>query len=236
MIFDKLANSFAHRIVSRSGKEIVRNKLNRTYLNQYDFRVATVFDIGVDTGTPWLYETFPSAKFVLVDPLEEARRHVEAIAPNIGYVFHETALADYKGTADIHIPAKADGVKTSMSSMMQRSDSTAARLIRTTRREVPVTLLDELSAACEPPFGIKIDVEGFELPVLRGGPRSLNRCAFVILELSVTRRFDGMYPPSQIFALLAEHGLELRDVVAVTGSERGALPRRMDCLFTRWAA
>ena len=83
--------------------------------------------------------------------------------------------------------------------------------------------------------GLKIDTEGFELEVLQGASDTLDRCDFVILELSVTRRFEGIAPPSRIFAELARHGLELRDMLRVTGDGRGGPhPRLFDALFTRW--
>src|SRR5947209_20596337 len=40
---------------------------------------ATVIDVGVGAGTPDLYEAFPSARLVLVEPLVEWRPHLEQI-------------------------------------------------------------------------------------------------------------------------------------------------------------
>ena len=73
--------------------------------------------------------------------------------------------------------------------------------------------------------------------MLAGGPDTLKRCEFVILELSVTERFTQSTPPSAAIALLADAGLELRDILAIAdGPGKRAQPRHMDVMFTRWAA
>ena len=72
---------------------------------------------------------------------------------------------------------------------------------------------------------------------LAGGPDTLKRCEFVILELSVTERFTQSTPPSAAIALLADAGLELRDILAIAdGPGKRAQPRHMDVMFTQWAA
>src|SRR5687767_1502759 len=48
-------------------------------LARYGIRPATVFDIGVAFGTPWLYEGFPQATLVLVDPTRESIPHMQNI-------------------------------------------------------------------------------------------------------------------------------------------------------------
>ena len=73
--------------------------------------------------------------------------------------------------------------------------------------------LDDVAVAYPSSVGLKIDTEGFELPILKGGPETLKRCEFVIAEVSVTKRFDGIEPPSTLITYLASHGLELREMI-----------------------
>jgi hypothetical protein len=101
--------------------------------------------------------------------------------------------------------------------------------------DVPVARLDDLAGDYAGRVGLKIDTEGFEAEVLQGAAETLKRAEFVILELSVTPRFDGVLPPSAAIGLLAAAGLELRDVLAVAdGPGKRARPRHMDVLFSRW--
>jgi len=105
------------------------------------------------------------------------------------------------------------------------------------RQMVEVTTLDSIAAAYPGQAGLKIDTEGHEAEVLAGAAATLQRCQFVILELSLTERFDPTPRPSAIFALLAAAGLEFRDVLRSTGDGAGGpTPRLIDALFTRWPA
>ncbi|MEO1363490.1 MAG: hypothetical protein AAFU86_06920, partial [Pseudomonadota bacterium] len=73
--------------------------------------------------------------------------------------------------------------------------------------------------------------------VLAGATQTLQHTDFVILELSMSQRFDGVDPPSAAIATLAAHGLEMRDVLAIAdGPTKRSQPRHMDLLFTRWDA
>jgi FkbM family methyltransferase len=205
------------------------------YLAAYGFRPDVVFDIGVNTGTPWLYRSFHKARFVLVDPLHESEAAAARWRDTITFDFHLTALADHDGQTTLAVPQGAGTDLRSMSSLRTRTDALAGQITATDRRTVPVTRLDAIAAAYPGRVGLKIDTEGSEVPILRGAPETLARCDFAILELSLTRRFDGVEPPSEALALLAAHGLELRDILAFSApAGDDARTRHCDALFARW--
>src|SRR3954454_18339997 len=69
----------AKRLADRSGVELRRkgSGVRRSgdellaHVKRLGFQPATVIDVGVAYGTPELYDAFPGARFLLVDPLEE---------------------------------------------------------------------------------------------------------------------------------------------------------------------
>ena len=82
-----------------------------------------------------------------------------------------------------------------------------------------------------------MESDALDAIMLTGARETLQRCDFAILELSVTQRFAGVGLPSQAIALLAEAGLEWRDVLSIgSGPGKRAQPRYMDVLFTRWTS
>jgi FkbM family methyltransferase len=211
-------------------------KTRAPYLKGYGFRPDTVFDVGVADGTPWLYNSFPEVRFVLVDPLPGSQEAVEAQGVlNDNVDFHAVALGARAGQAVLSVPHSVKGREGAMASLLPRSDRLRNRIAFADEVSVPLTTLDTLAAAYSGRLGLKIDTEGYELEVLKGGRETLARCDFVILELSVTPRFDGVGLPSAVIGLLAETGLELRDVLRTgAGAGKKARPRYFDALFTRW--
>lgn len=210
-------------------------KTRPAYLKGYGFAPDYVIDVGVHEGTPWLYRSFPDAHFVLVDPQAECEAAVKAGVSPKSFDFRAVALGAAQGKAMLNVPETEPGKGGAMASLMERTDKLADSFTQVTTREVPVITLDDLAADLPGRIGLKIDTEGFELDVLRGGSATLKRCDFVILEMSVTHRFKGVAPPSTAIAELAKAGLQFRDVLAVAAhAGKKAQPRHMDVLFTRW--
>lgn len=197
---------------------------------------ATVIDVGVGPGTPWLYKAFPNTEFLLIDPMPECEAQVREAYPTLAAKFHGVALGAEDGEAELNIPSRDGHQQATKASLMRRSSIHAKAATSWERRRVPVRRLDDLTADVARPLGLKIDAEGAEYDILRGAPQTLARCAFVVLELSLAKRFDEVQPPSLPVALLAEAGLELRDVLAQTGSGPDRSPKHIDALFTRWVS
>jgi hypothetical protein len=71
--------------------------------------------------------------------------------------------------------------------------------VSTTIRPVTHTALVEVY---ELPWGPGVDVQGFEETVLRGGPRTLERVDYVIVEVSFWPLYVGQASFHDIYALL----------------------------------
>ena len=225
------------RTLKSEGMDVQPLKRRAPYLKGYGFTPDVVFDVGVYDGTPWLYRSFPDARFVLIDPQPDCEAMVRAKGHLGDFDFHAVALGAEEGSAQLTVPSTAPGQGGAMASLLERTDKLAQTFTETESRNVPLRRLDDIAAAYPGRVGLKIDTEGFEVPILRGAVRTLERCDFVILELSLTPRFDGVEPPSAATALLAAAGLELRDVLdTASGPGKRAQPRHIDALFTRWTS
>ncbi|MEP3346561.1 MAG: FkbM family methyltransferase [Litoreibacter sp.] len=212
-------------------------KTRPPYLKAYEFTPDCVIDVGVHDGTPWLYRSFPDAHFVLVDPQAECEAAVKAGVSPKSFDFRAVALGAEQGKAMLSVPETEPGKGGAMASLKRRTDNLVHSFSDVAKREVPVITLDMLAADLTGRLGLKVDTEGFEYEVLKGGAETLKRCEFVILEMSVTQRFEGVAPPSAVISEMAKAGLEFRDVLATAAhAGKKAQPRHMDVLFTRWNA
>lgn len=205
------------------------------HLRARGFRPGTVIDIGVATGTPWLYQ-FPEAKLVLVEPNHQFEADLQRIKAR-----HHADIFPYAAGADVaDLVLNVDLGTPSSSSLYAISDDLKAYwLTRGQTREhrpksVTVKPLDAmLENHYSPPFLIKIDTEGFELEVLRGAVETLKKTAYLIVEASVARRHDGSYEFADLIAFLAAQGFRLVDIVDVAAFDGDGDISYMDIAFAR---
>ncbi|GGL78936.1 FkbM family methyltransferase [Wenxinia marina] len=186
-------------------------------------RADLIVDVGVHTGTKWLYDAFPDLPFLLVDP----QRGCEAALKErpARYEFAAVGLSDRTGRMELFEQAANSTfhIRTALSSMQP----TGARY------GVEVTTFDDLLDARAPGtgrLGVKIDVEGHELAVIRGLERHAPRVSFLVCEISVLDRFEDTPAFAEVIGALAARGLRFYNLMnPVTPKPR----RHVDALFLR---
>ena len=222
-----------NRLLGAAGFELrhrERSGWTPAHLRRFGFSPRTLVDVGVGPGTSALYDAFPDAELVLVEPLAEYEDDLRRIVAARGGRYFLTALGSAEGRQTIHIEP-GNRMK---SSLLERTALSATGDPLETR-EIPVTTLDALAAreAFAAPFGLKIDTEGFELEVVGGAAHFLGEAEFVIAEVSVAERFQGGYRFAEMLAAMARHGLHACDFLEVSRSSRNAEPRYVDVMFRR---
>jgi FkbM family methyltransferase len=186
------------RLAGRLGYRRACGLFDSEYLRSLAFDVKTIVDVGVNQGTKPLYDAFGDCWFVLVDPRRDAEsflRHKPA-----RYVFVNKGLAATVGRRTL---LEQEAGKTTF---LERTPLTASPTVA--EYEVETTTLDELLDLidCEPPIGIKIDTEGYELEIMKGLTKHWDRVQFVICEASIRRRFVDSYQMSELMSHMLQHG------------------------------
>lgn len=82
---------------------------------------------------------------------------------------------------------------------------------------------------------MKIDVQGYELEVLRGAEGLLERFATILVECSFVERYAGQPPAEEVIRYLAERGFRLAGVFSPAYNETGQC-LQADALFERRGA
>jgi len=152
----------------RNGQPFTQNKCLKEFLNwcqAHDQKFNSVLDIGAWCGT-WSAEFSPYCKKIYA--FEPDRTHVECLLKNISS-FDNIELLDY---------AVGD-IETTVS--LTDDDFTQARRIYSIGH-ISMKTVD--SFKFEDVDLIKIDVEGFEMNVLRGAKDTLKNCNFLMIELN----------------------------------------------------
>lgn len=84
----------------------------------------------------------------------------------------------------------------------------------------------------QPPFGLKIDTEGFEVQVIEGASKFLQETQFVISEVPVADRFEGGYSFAEFIALMNKHGFSVCDILDIGRADSSEVTF-MDLVFKK---
>jgi FkbM family methyltransferase len=206
-------------------KIVTKPLLRRSYLVSLELEAKTIFDVGVRWGTRALYRAFPDRQFFLIDPQVEK----DAILIDIPehYTFLNVAVGAAEGRA---ILTEYAGNNRGMATIKERTALTATMPVAETY-EIEITTLDSIidRHKPEPPFGLKIDTEGYELEVLAGLTNRLDQFEFIICEASVRKRFVDGYTFAELVAAVHAKGFEFYNILSGISEK----PRYYDCLFLR---
>ena len=143
--------------------------------------IDTLIDIGVSiNGTPKLYERFEGKKLILVDPLDEAKEYAKNKLKHRNVTFYQTALGKVD---DQNFEIKVQK-KEGFTSLLEISDFNMEDNY-SEKRKIKINRLDTILNNKKDlgKIGIKIDVEGYELDVLKGSLETLKYTKFVIAEV-----------------------------------------------------
>lgn len=168
-------------------------------LKRLGFNPEAVIDVGANVGdwTRMCKRIWPAARFLLIEPLPACEGPLIRLASTSPGVRYERALlgASVRPEVLFHCCETA-------SSVLQEQHAEHPTL------EMPMTTLDEFSAGAEL---LKLDVQGYELEVLKGGRKTLSRAEVVILEGNLLDLHIGVPLVHELLQFMAEHNFVLYD-------------------------
>lgn len=171
----------------------------KNWMGLRNLPIRTILDIGACTGSyarDFLRHEFPSATIHSFEPSPVAYRDLSAVAAGSGgkIVAHNVGLGDENGSVTFN--STKDFIYSS--SILPVSESGAElfpQIAAVEQFEVEVRRLDdvakELIPAIDGEMLIKIDVQGFEDRVIRGGRETIAKASACIAEINVRSLYEG---------------------------------------------
>jgi len=167
-----------------------------------------VIDVGAGVGTFELYETFPRARHILIEPLEENRAYLDRIVGSLDNAEYIIAAAtEREGTVTINVHGDFYG-----SSLYSESEGPSVDGIP---RLVPAITLDKVCKERElqGPYLIKVDVQGAELDVLAGADQVLKDTEYIVLEVCLMGFFVGGPQVYDVITYMKDRGFVVYDIL-----------------------
>lgn len=171
------------------------------------FDPKIIVDVGVATGTPGLYETWPDAHYVLVEALPKFSSNLAEIAKSLKKCDIEAAFAG-RDSSSVKIATNPDHVHAYAAAETAPSHWPVS--------DIPVKTVDEIVMSRinrEPNTQIvlKIDVDGAEIDVLEGCFDVLKSECAVVIEAALLDREQSRF--LQICRFMQDRKYEIFDII-----------------------
>jgi FkbM family methyltransferase len=222
---------------SRVGRQALRLGIAPTMVHRAMLSFlspATVLDVGANRGQFALdaLDAVPEVEIISFEPMAGAAKDFRSVfAGQRRVTLHEVGLGAESTTATLHV-SKADDsssvlpIGEAQTGVFPGTEQVGTESIRI---ETLDTMLAE--ASLQKPVLLKIDVQGFELEVLKGGASSLVGIDWILVECSFVELYTGQPLAYEVVAWLADRGFKLKGVSEVTN--RGGQSIQADLLFAR---
>lgn len=191
------------------------------------FTPMTICDIGASNGR-WSRKCiafFPRASFFGVDPLEENNSSLERLKhEHNNFDYWLGCLGSKRCTAKLNV----DG---SGSSILAGHTANPYGV----QRQIAVETLDNLieQGKCPQPELIKLDVQGYELEVMKGAVKALSKTQAVIVETSFISFQTGMPIVHEVVAFMVSIGFVLYDILSLKLRPLDGAAGQSDLLFIK---
>jgi FkbM family methyltransferase len=154
-------------------------------MKRLGFAPAAAIDVGAYVGD-WsrsFKHIFPDTFVLMIEPQQSKRARLEAVAAEFPHVELRCALlgAEAQGNVRFHELETA-------SSVLEESVNKHAATIY-----LPMTTLDAITQGTPfaAPSFLKLDVQGYELEILKGGTNTLQSVEAVLMEVNLLALHDG---------------------------------------------
>jgi FkbM family methyltransferase len=229
----RLAIKFARLLTFAAGRRGLRHRVAATVehwraLDGLD--AATVVDIGANKGQFALFATavFPAAVVYSFEPLEEAAARFREVFGEEVTLF-ETAIGPRETEASIYVSRRADS--SSLLPISRQSEVFPGTELKEKRIIHVAPLTKYLGPEnIRAPALLKIDVQGYELEVLRACELLLPLFQFVYAELSYIQLYQGQALAGEVICHLEQRQFKLLGVYNQSTDSHGK-PVQADFLF-----
>ena len=170
----------------------------------------TLIDVGSNKGQFSLMtrKFFPNIMIHSFEPQIEILNLQKKVLGTNNINYYNFALGREKKELELYITKRKDS-----SSVLRPILSNNKNYIINEKKKISVKKLDELLdfKSIEKPSIIKLDVQGYELEVLKGSENTLDYIDYVIAEISSTEIYENQTQADELIKFLQSKSFEIKD-------------------------
>jgi FkbM family methyltransferase len=231
----KMAKRVVAPLLSEKGKRYLKTKLFQVpdtestllRMKRLGFDPGVAIDVGAYVGD-WTHsfkQIFPESHILMIEPQAAKAAVLAKVKSELPDVDLRMVLLGAREEASVGFRES----ETASSVLAETSNS------RPPTAHIPMTTLDAVTANslfARPNF-IKIDVQGYELEVLRGGERTLESAEAVLMELNLLRLHEGAPLFHESAEFMGNHGFQVYDICSLIRRPYDGAVWQSDVMFIR---
>lgn len=198
-------------------------------LKKLGFNPKTVIDVGAYKGnwTASVLGTFDSAKFLMIEAQPNLKDHLENRSKINDRVLFESTLVG----AAANEKKEFTVMKTGSSVFEQTHEGRADRSKVELNSQTLDSLTSKLGLVGE--YFLKMDVQGYEIEVMKGAEEVLKQTPIILLEASLLNYNRGAPLVDEIVSFLKEKGYLLFDICEFHRKSEDGVLNQVDLIFCK---
>lgn len=224
--------ALSYHLVSLEHKVVILNMVSLSWslekIKSLGFEPRAIIDVGAYAGewTRSIRHIFPDARFLMVEAQPKKMAHLENVKRmDPGRLLIKNCLLGPETKSAVPFFEMDTG-----SSVLEENSCQPREKIF-----LDMTTLDSLLSEfnLQGPLLLKLDVQGFELEVLRGSRIALDAAEFVLLEVSTLNYNRGAPLVAEVLDFMNQRGFVLFDIADLGRKSNDQVLFQMDVLFAK---
>lgn len=191
------------------------------------FHPESIVDIGAYEGewTKMTRALFPEASFLMIEAQASKKEKLQMLADKLPGVDYEICLLGAQ--AETAVPFY---INETVSSALPETSKTEQEYV-----DLPMLTLDEVLTQknMKSPDLIKLDVQGFELEVLKGGVEAMKKAEVVLMEVSLIDINQGAPLIDEVIAFMKHSNFRCYDICSMVRRPLDKALWQTDILFVK---
>ncbi len=197
--------------------------------------IKTIIDIGSNEGQfiKEISTILPGRKIVAFEPLPDCFKKLVANTKKYDITAYNVGLSDYEGTTTINVSNNL--VSSSMLPMEDLHKNAYPESYFVKTETIRLDRLDDVIAksAIQKNFLIKMDVQGYEEKVIKGGEKTFSEAAALIVESIFEPFYEGQWLFDDLYSYFTNTGFKFMGFTDQKNSKVTGIPLFADSIFIR---
>lgn len=197
--------------------------------------IKTIIDIGSNEGQfiKSVNRVLPGRRILAFEPIKGCYDKLVANTAHLNVTAYNCGLSDQEGSTEINI--SENFVSSSILPMENLHKNLYPESNYVSKQTIALKRLDDIVAAAnvETNILLKIDVQGYEDKVIKGGTETIKKAAVIVIEYSYQPIYEGQWLFDDTYRYFTDNGFTFIGVADQAGSGKNGVPIYGDAIFIK---